>query len=188
MGPQAGGRNRPQGSSVSRARIAIAALTLSAAELVGIAVWEGFTDVAVIPTKGDRPTVGFGMTQREDGSPVQMGDRTTPVKALQRTLAYTATADEKIKKCVTADLHQAEYDQMQDFGYQFGIPTLCKSSMVALANAGQYRQSCEAYLQYRFAAGYDCSTLVDGQPNKRCWGVWTRQQGRYKKCMEAQDE
>jgi lysozyme len=172
-------------------RIVVAALSLSAAGIVGIASYEGYTDEAVIPVKGDRPTVGFGMTWRLDGSPVQMGDKTNPVEALKRTLAYTQKADAKIKRCVTAPLHQAEYDLMADFGYQYGIGTLCASSIVSRANAGDYRGSCEAYLEYRkINKGkpdeYDCSTLVSGKPNKRCWGVWTRQQERHAKCMAAQ--
>jgi GH24 family phage-related lysozyme (muramidase) len=167
-------------------RISVAALVLSAAGIVGIATQEGYVDVAMVPTKGDRPTVGFGMTERPDGSPVQMGDRTTPVAALQRTLAYTHRADAQIKKCLTAPLHQAEYDLMHDFGYQYGLRTLCQSSIVAKANAGDYAGSCEAYLAYRFAAKYDCSTLVGGKPNKRCWGVWARQLDRHSTCMAAQ--
>lgn len=167
-------------------RIAVVALSLSAAGFVGILNRESYTEVAVIPVKGDVPTVGFGMTHREDGSPVRMGDRTTPVQAIQRTLAYTQKADAAIKKCVTAPLHQVEYDQMHDFAYQYGTGTLCKSSVVRFANEGEYVKSCESYLLYKFAAGYDCSTLVDGQPNKRCWGVWERQLNRYKKCMEVQ--
>jgi lysozyme len=190
---------------MSNPRIVIAALSLSAAALVGLAVHEGYTDEAVIPVKGDVPTVGFGMTQRPDGSPVRMGDRTNPVEALQRTLAYTQRADAKIRQCVTAPLHQAEFDLMADFGYQYGIGALCKSSIVARANAGDYAGSCEAYKEFRlvraapgerFGPGmvvgrdgvmrYDCSTLIDGKPNKRCYGVWTRQLKRHKACMEAQ--
>ncbi len=41
-------------------RRTVAALTLSAAALVGIVLHEGYTDRAVIPVKGDVPTIGFG--------------------------------------------------------------------------------------------------------------------------------
>ena len=54
-------------------RIAVAALSLSAAGFVGILLSEGYTDTAIIPTKGDVPTLGFGSTFREDGSRVQIG-------------------------------------------------------------------------------------------------------------------
>jgi len=43
-------------------RRTVAALTLSAAALVGIVLHEGYTDRAVIPVKGDVPTIGFGTT------------------------------------------------------------------------------------------------------------------------------
>lgn len=166
----------------SKPRMAIGGLALSAAALVALITHEGWAPVATIPTTGDVPTVGFGSTTNLDGTPVQLGSRTNPVAALQRTLAYTQVVDAKIKRCVTAPLHQIEYDLMDDFGYQYGVGALCKSSIVALANAGDYAGSCKAYLKYRFAAGYDCST----PGNKRCWGVWERQLTRYNKCMAAQ--
>ena len=167
-------------------RKAVASLSLSAAALVALVVQEGFTPTAIIPVKGDVPTLGNGSTTHLDGTPVRMGDTTTPVKALQRTLLYTQSQDIKIKQCVTAPLHQVEYDTMADFGYQYGAGALCGSSMVARANAGDYAGSCEAYKAYRFVAGYDCSTLVNGKPNKRCYGVWSRQLARYNTCMGAQ--
>lgn len=167
-------------------RIAITSLSLSAAGLVALVQHEGYTERAVVPTKGDRPTVGFGSTFREDGSPVQMSDRTTPVKALQRTLAYTASADEKLKACVKVPLHQVEFDILQNHGYQYGLTATCKSPMVRRANAGDYVGSCQGYLDYKMAAGYDCSALVNGKPNTRCWGVWERSLERFEKCMAAQ--
>jgi GH24 family phage-related lysozyme (muramidase) len=167
-------------------RKAIATLSLSAAALVALVVQEGYTDRAVIPVKGDVWTLGNGSTTHIDGTRVREGDTTTPVKALVRTLAYVQDQDMRIKRCVTAPLHQEEYDLMADFGYQYGINTLCFSSIVLKANAGDYVGSCKAYLLYRYVNKYDCSTLVNGQPNKRCWGVWTRQLERYQKCMSLQ--
>ena len=57
-----------------RQRIAVVLLTLSAS---GFSAWklnEGFTDHAVIPTKGDVPTIGHGSTRWEDGTRVRLGD------------------------------------------------------------------------------------------------------------------
>ncbi len=162
-------------------RLAISALVLSSGALVALVAQEGYTDKAIVPVKGDVPTLGYGSTTHADGTPVRMGDTTTPVKALQRTLLYVQKQDMQIKQCVTADLYQIEYDTLSDFAYQYGIGALCKSSMVRLANAGDYAGSCKAYLQYRFVAGYDCST----PGNKRCYGVWTRQQKRFKDCVGA---
>jgi len=160
----------------------VAALSLSAVALVGLWVEEGYTDKTIIPVKGDRPTNGFGSTFNEDGTPIKMGDVTTPVAAAKRSLAHIQKDENGLRKCVTAPLSQVEYDLMMNFGYQYGIPKLCGSSIVRLANAGDYVGSCKAYLKYRFVDGYDCST----PGNKRCIQVWTRSQYRYQKCMEAQ--
>jgi GH24 family phage-related lysozyme (muramidase) len=189
----------------NRTRNGIAGLALSAAALVAIWNQEGWTDEAVIPVKGDVPTVGPGLTKRADGSPVQLGDRITPIQGARRSLAHIQRDESKVKQCVAVPLHQAEYDLMVDFGYQYGTAALCRSQIVARANVGDYQGACEAYKDFRlvraapgerFGPGmvvgrdgvmrYDCSTLIDGRPNKRCWGVWTRQQKRFNDCMAAQ--
>lgn len=159
-------------------RIKIAGLGASAALLVALVTNEGYTDKAVIPVKNDRPTIGFGSTTKEDGTPVRMGDTTTPVQALQRTLAHIQADESGIKRCVTAPLTQAEYDTLVDFAYQYGTAALCKSTVVKLANAGDYAGSCQAYGKFRYVAGRDCSVRSNG-----CYGVWTRQQARISKCM-----
>lgn len=167
-------------------RVPVAALTLSAAGLVAILLQEDYTDRAIVPTKNDRPTVGFGSTFKEDGSPVRLGDTIRPPQAVKRSLAHIEKDEARLKKCVTAPLSQVEYDILVDFSYQYGVPTICKSSMVRLANAGDYIGSCNAYPLYKRSGGYDCSTLINGQPNKRCWGVWTRNLERRDRCLAAQ--
>lgn len=161
----------------------VAALTVSAAMVVGLWISEGYTDKAIVPVKGDYRTNGFGTRFNEDGSPVKMGDHTTPVAAAKRSLSHIQKDERGLKRCVTAPLSQGEYDLMMDFSYQYGVARLCSSSMVRLANAGDYTGSCRGYLQYKKVAGYDCST----PGNKRCWGVWERSVDRYQKCMEMQN-
>lgn len=160
----------------------VAALSVSAALVVSLWVAEGYTDKAIIPVEGDRPTNGFGSTFNTDGTAIKLGDVTNPVAAAKRSLSHIQKDEAGIKRCVTAPLSQVEYDLMVDFAYQYGVPTLCRSSMVKLANAGDYAGSCKGYLNYKRVAGYDCST----PGNKRCWGVWQRSLGRYNDCMEAQ--
>ena len=163
-------------------RIAFAALTLSAAGLAGLVLEEGYTDQAVIPTKGDRPTVGFGSTFREDGTPVQMGDTTTPPKAIARTVAHIAKDESGLQRCVTGAMSQVEYDILLKFSYQYGVHRTCNSSMVRNINAGNYRLACENYTLYRTSAGFDCS--IPG--NRVCAGVWTRNLERRDQCLAAQ--
>lgn len=160
----------------------VAALSVSAALFVGLLTVEGYTEKAVIPVEGDRPTYGFGSTFKSDGMPVKMGDKTNPIESIQRSLSHIQKDELGLKRCVTAPLAQAEYDLMVDFAYQYGVARLCSSTMVKKANTGDYIGSCTGYLQYKKVAGYDCST----PGNKRCWGVWQRSLDRYNKCMEAQ--
>ncbi len=173
-------------TQTARSRVAVGGLTLSFAAAVVLLVDEGFTDRAVIPVKGDVPTVAFGMTERPDGTPVRMGDTATPIEGLKRSQAYLARAEIRVKACLTAPLHQAEYDTMLDFSYQYGQARLCNSDIVKKANAGDYIGSCKAYLDFRFVKKYDCSTTINGERNRVCWGVWTRSKERHDKCMEAQ--
>jgi len=169
--------------SQSRNRIAVGLLTMS---LAGFGAWkasEGYTDTAVIPTKGDVPTIGHGSTRYEDGKPVKMGDTITRPRAelLARNLM---TQDERqfAASLPGVKLHQVEFDLYMDFTGQYGIGNWRSSSMRRDLIAGEYAQACTDLLKYRYAAGFDCST----PGNKRCAGVWTRQLERHAKCMAAQ--
>lgn len=168
---------------VIRQRIAVAALSLSAA---GFATWqasEGFTPVAVIPTKGDVPTIGHGSTRYEDGSPVRMGDSITPARAEVLARNLNSQAEKQFAASLPGvKLHQAEFDIYMDFIGQYGIGTWLKGSPRRDLLAGNYAQACNDLLKYRYAAGFDCSA----PGNKRCAGVWTRQLERHAKCMSAQ--
>ncbi|CAN5292781.1 lysozyme [soil metagenome] len=168
---------------MSRPRIAVAALALSAAAFVGITSDESYSSTAIIPTRGDVPTLGFGSTTREDGSPVRMKDTTTPPKALARTLQYIQADEADMRKTLDGvALHQAEYDVYIDWRYQYGATAWRSSSMLRELRAGNYPGACQALLKYRFSAGYDCST----PGNRVCAGVWTRQLKRHAACMATQ--
>ena len=168
---------------MSRARIAVAALTLS---LAGFATWqasEGFAPVAMIPTKGDVPTLGHGSTRYEDGSKVRMGDTITRERASILARNLMSQDERRFSASLPGvKLHPEEFDQYMDFVGQYGIGNWRGSSMRRELMAGNYVRACHALLRYKFAAGYDCST----PGNRRCPGVWTRQLERHKKCMEAQ--
>jgi GH24 family phage-related lysozyme (muramidase) len=172
---------------VRHPRLAVAGLSLSAAAFAALVVHEGYTDRPVIPVQGDRPTIGFGSTFREDGSPVRLGDGPiTPPQAVKRSLAHIERDETRLRQCVTAPVSQVEYDLLVDHAYQYGSAKTCTSTIVRRTNAGDYRGACQAYLMWRRAGGYDCSTLIDGKPNKRCWGVWERSVWRHDRCMGAQ--
>ena len=147
-------------------RQTLAALSLSAAALVGIALHEGYSDQAYVPVKGDVPTIGFGTT---DG--VRMGDRITPPKALARALTDAQKFEGALKRCVTVPLHQREYDAFVSFSYNVGAGAFCSSTLVRKLNAGDYPGACAELLRWTRAGGRVLPGLV------------TRRQAEYRQCM-----
>jgi lysozyme len=160
-----------------KTRIAIAALSLSAAAFVGVLTREGYTDTAIIPTKGDVPTVGFGTTEG-----VTMDSRTTPVEAAQRALRDVTKFEGAIKQCVEVPLSQEEYDVYVDLAYNIGPKAFCSSTIVRRLNEGKYAQACEHILDWKYVAGFDCST----PGNKVCYGLWKDRLRVYNQCKGAQ--
>lgn len=147
-------------------RQSIAALSLSAAALIGLAVNEGYTDKAVIPVPGDKPTIGFGTTEN-----VKLGDTTTPIRALQRVLVDVQTYEGAVKQCVKVPLYQNEYDAYLQLAYNIGPSAFCGSTLVKKLNAGDYPSACKEILRWdRF----------QGQPLR---GLTLRRQAEYKQCM-----
>lgn len=167
---------------ISRPRSAVAALALSGAALVGLVINEGYSDKAIIPVPGDVPTLGFGSTTRDDGSPVRLGDQTTPPKALGKALRDVQAYEGKLRQCVTVALTQGEYDAYVDLAYNVGPRKFCGSSLVRRLNAGDYDGACAEILRWRFYQGKDCSL----PENKRlCGGLWIRRQAENARCAGA---
>ncbi|WP_149425242.1 glycoside hydrolase family protein [Oryzomicrobium terrae] len=162
----------------------ILGLSLSAAGLVATVSNEGYTDTAVIPVKGDVPTNGFGSTRREDGSPVQLGDRTTPPRAIRRAMRDMREFEGSLKKCMgDVELFQHEYDAYVDLAYNVGGAAVCKSSIPRKLQAEQYEAACRTILDFRKAQGRDCSL----PENRRiCGGIWTRRQEMAHLCLTGE--
>ena len=118
-------------------RRSVTALALSA-------VHEGYTDRAVIPVKGDVPTIGFGTT-----ASVKLGDTTTPPQALARALKDVQQFEGALKNCVTVPLAQHEYDAYVSFSYNVGSRACCRSTLVKKLNAGDYAGAGSSHRQGR---------------------------------------
>lgn len=158
-------RRRKEGGYL-RPRMAVAGLALSAAGLVGLALHEGYTDRAVIPVKGDVPTIGFGAT-----SGVRLGDTTTPPKALARALTDAQQFEGALKRCVTVPLHQHEYDAFVSLSYNIGADAFCRSTLVRRLNAGDYAGACAEILRWNRFQG------------RVLPGLDRRRQAEYQQCM-----
>lgn len=166
-----------------KGRIAIAALTLSAAGLIGIAGREGYTDVAVQPVPGDAWTNGFGSTTDEAGKPLRPGEKTDPVRALQRAGRDVSMKESVLKRCIAADLYPHEYDAFVDLAYNVGPAAVCRSSIPAKLAAGDYEAACRTILDFRKVQGRDCSLPEN---HRFCGGVWTRRQAMTRLCLTGE--
>ena len=128
---------------MSKARVLVAALSLSAAGFVGIVVHEGYNDRAYTPVPGDVPTIGFGTTEG-----VKLGDKITAPQAVIRALQDVSKFEGAVKRCVTVPLHQYEYDAYISLSYNIGSGAFCSSTLVKKLNAGDYPGACKEILRW----------------------------------------
>lgn len=148
-------------------RTSIAALTLSASALVGIAVHEAFRPTAYLPTPNDVPTIGFGST-----AGVRPGDKITVERALVRLLADADRHQAELKACVgDVPLYQHEWDAYTSWAYNVGTGAACKSTLVRKLKAGDYAGACAELLRW------------DRQAGKVLPGLTKRRQAEYKLCL-----
>ena len=128
-------------------------------------------------------TIGTGTTVYPNGKAVKITDPPITKKQAAEYLQFHMNKDAKIfnKTLVGIPLSQAEYDLYMDFTYQFGTGAWSQSSMLRNLKSRNYVQACKSLLKWKYAAKRDCSIR-----SNNCYGVWTRQQARYDKCMGAQ--
>lgn len=150
-------------------RVRLAGLSLSAAALIGLAVHEGYRDTAYIPVPGDVPTIGFGTTEG-----VKLGDKITPIKALERKLSDVQKFEGAIRECVGAPLYQHEYDAYTSLAYNIGPTAFCNSTLVRLLNQERYEEACRQILRW---------DKFKGQPLP---GLTKRRQSEFRQCMGTQ--
>jgi lysozyme len=124
-------------------RIVIAALSLSAAALVGLAVHEGYRGDAYTPVPGDRPTLGFG-----DANGVKLGDTTNPVRALIRLQETAEQHAQGVRRCAPVPMLQREFDAAVLITFNIGIEAFCRSTIARRFNAGDYAGACDAFLMW----------------------------------------
>lgn len=136
-------------------RLAVGVLSLSATGLIGIASYEGFSEKAYIPIKGDVPTIGFGSTEG-----VKMGDAITVPQALDRLRRDITVAESAISRCVRVPLSQGELDAYTSLAFNIGTAAFCRSTLVVKLNGGDYAGACEEIKRWVYAGGRRVPGLV----------------------------
>lgn len=152
-------------------RTAVAVIALAASTLVGIALREGYTDNTVIPVPGDVPTKGFGTTKHADGTPVRMGETTTPPRALVDLLRDADKFAQAVRRCAPVPMYQREFNAYVSLTYNIGEGAFCKSTVAKRLNAFDYEGACKAILMWDKVGG---ATVR---------GLTLRRQAEYQECI-----
>ena len=147
-------------------RSPIAALSLSAAAIVGIALHESFRDSAYIPVAGDVPTIGFGSTEN-----VKLGDKITVDRALVRLLNDASSFERAVKRCAPVPMYQYEFDAYVSLTYNIGEGAFCRSTLIKKLNQLDYDGACKEILRW------------DKFKGKSLAGLTKRRQEEYRKCI-----
>lgn len=130
-------------------RIKPALLSLSAAGLIAIAGFEGFSEEVYIPVPGDLPTVGFGHADPR----LTVGGRISKQQALDFLSQDVQEAERAVQKCVHVPLTQFEFDAYVSFAYNVGERQFCSSTLVRKLNTGDYSGACEGLKAWVYSGG-----------------------------------
>lgn len=142
----------------------IAAMSLSATALVGIAAHEGYVGTAYQDIVGIW-TIGFGTTAN-----VKPQDKIDPITALKRKMDDVQKFEGALKQCVKVELHQHEYDAFLSLAYNIGPAAFCNSTLVRKLNDRNYEGACKEILRWDRAGGQ----VVPGLTKRR--------QAEYQQC------
>lgn len=147
-------------------RLQIAALTLSASALVGIALHEGYRDKAYTPVPGDVHTIGFGTTEG-----VKQGDNITVERALVRLLQDASKFEQAVKRCAPVPMYAHEFSAFVSLTYNIGEGAFCSSTLVKKLREGDYKAACEQILRWDKFKGHSLP------------GLTKRRQQEYQMCL-----
>ena len=155
---------------MSRQRVAVAGLALSAVGLVSIAAWESFRGTAYDDGVGVQ-TIGYGST-----AGVRKGDTITPDRALIRLADDAAGMQRRLRQCIgDVPLAQGEWDAYVSWTYNVGPVAACGSTLVRKLHESppDYAGACAELLRWTRAGGRELPGLVK------------RRQAEYRMCIGA---
>ena len=159
---------------MSQARLVLAALTLSAAGLVGIVQYESYRSTAYDDGVGVH-TIGFGSTVG-----VKPGDTITVERALIRAQQDASKTEAALKRCVKVPLAQYELDAYVSLAYNIGTTAFCNSTLTRKLNAGDYAGACREITHAKNKRGEEVGFTYAG--GKRMRGLIKRRAAERATC------
>ena len=123
---------------------------------------------AYLPTKDDRPTIGYGMTFLGE-RPVQMGDVITQEQANKLFDIEVDHFATQVDNLVQIELTQSQFDALVSFAYNVGIANLKNSTLLKLLNAGNINEAADQFLRWNKQAGKVLNGLTKRRTAEREW-------------------
>lgn len=146
-------------------RISIILLSCSAIGLGAIGVREGSV-LKAYKDEGGVWTIGKGHTEG-----VKPGDTITKAQETALLEKDVSKHEAGVKKYITANLTQYEYDAIVSWTYNVGVGNLARSTLRRKFNAGDHAGGCKEMLKWVYIKG------------RWSRGLYNRRQQEYRQCM-----
>lgn len=101
---------------------------------------EGLRLKAYMPTKNDRPTIGYGHTKG-----VKMGMTITKAQAEQYLRDDLAWAENAVNRLVKVKLNQNQFDALVSFVFNLGEANFASSTLLRKLNTGDYEGAANQF-------------------------------------------
>lgn len=148
--------NRKTGAAIGGG---ITAITVAAAAF--IQPWEGRE------LRAYRDIVGVLTICDGDTQNVRPGQVATHAECDQRLWSRVREFERDVGECLTRDVPQSVEVSLVELAYNVGSRPVCTSTMMRLANAGQYRAACDQLLRWVNAGGRRVQGLVNRREASR---------------------
>lgn len=123
--------------------------------------FEGFRSKPYLCPAGV-PTIGYGSTRYEDGTPVTLKDE--PIdQARANAIMRTTLAREyepAVQRYVKVPLTQGQYDALVDFAYNAGAKNLLQSTLLKKVNAKNHAGASKEFEKWVYGGGKVLQGLV----------------------------
>lgn len=109
-----------------------------------------------------RPTIGYGSTYYQDGTPVTMNDPYITEDQATDLLKYKLNNEfvPGVNNLVIVQLTQGQFDALVDFSYNCGLGNLKNSTLLKLVNQGNFTGASAQFNHWIYAGGKELPGLV----------------------------
>ena len=107
------------------------------------------------------PTIGWGNTRYEDGTPVKMGEAISRERADELFRNIAGTFSNGVRNMVTVELTENQFSALVCFAYNVGLANLKRSTLLKKVNANPNDSSIGAeFLRWNKAGGRELAGLT----------------------------